>query len=189
MLTLIKLVLWLACIGLWGATLAGMTAPLLPPFELINHFRPFPDRWRARPGACSSGPSARARCASPRLAGLALNLVLAAAPFLYSAPRPRTRHAPHLRVMTMNIWGRNREIDRMRDEILKQAPDVIVFQEFRSYHQPLLDALARDDALSADLRHADALRPRDGLAHSMDGDGLCRRRRDRDQSVGPRTFS
>jgi endonuclease/exonuclease/phosphatase (EEP) superfamily protein YafD len=41
----------------------------------------------------------------------------------------------------MNIWGRNHDIERMRDEILKHAPDVIVFQEFRAFHQPLLDAL------------------------------------------------
>jgi endonuclease/exonuclease/phosphatase (EEP) superfamily protein YafD len=140
MLTLFRIALWLACIGLWGATLAGMTAPLLPPFELINHFRPFLVAgalvlsmlvWivRSRPLRVTA------------IAGLALNLILAAAPFLYSAPRAVEASAPHLRLMTMNIWGRNDDIGRMRDEILKQQPDVIVFQEFRSFHQPLLDSL------------------------------------------------
>jgi len=140
MLIVIKAALWLACIGLWGATLAGMTAPLLPPFELINHFRPFliagaillslvvwPFRSRALRFAA--------------LLGLALNLVLAALPFLYSAPTSADPSAPHLRLMTMNIWGRNNDIVRMRDEILKEAPDVVVFQEYRQHHQALLDAI------------------------------------------------
>lgn len=140
MLTLFKTALWLACIGLWVATLAGMTAPLLPPFELVNHFRPFLIAgalvlsllvWIVRSRALRL----------TAIAGLALNLALAAAPFLYAAPKATDASAPHLRVMTMNIWGRNNEIDRMREEILKQNPDVIVFQEYRSFHQPLLDAL------------------------------------------------
>jgi endonuclease/exonuclease/phosphatase (EEP) superfamily protein YafD len=140
MLTLFKAVLWLACLGLWAATLAGMTAPVLPFFELFNHFRPFLIAgaivlailvWIVRSRALRV----------TAIAGLALNLILAAVPFLYAAPTAASASAPHLRVMTMNIWGRNNDIERMRDEILKQQPDVIVFQEFRSHHQPLLDAL------------------------------------------------
>jgi len=140
MLTLLKTILWLACIGLWAATLAGLMAPFLPHFELFNHFRPFLVAgalvlslivWVVRSRALRL----------TAIAGLALNLVLGAAPFFYSAPKAADASAPHLRVMTMNIWGRNDNIDRMRDEILKQQPDVIVFQEFRSHHQPLLEAL------------------------------------------------
>ncbi len=140
MLTLFKAVLWLACIGLWAATLAGMTAPWLPPFELINHFRPF-----LIAGAFLLSimvwivPSRALRLAA--IAGLALNIVLGVAPFLYAAPKAVDASAPHLRLMTMNIWGRNTDIEGMRDEVLKQQPDVIVFQEFRAHHQPLLDAL------------------------------------------------
>jgi len=140
MLALIKLALWLACIGLWGATLAGMTAPLLPPFELINHFRPF-----LLAGAILLSlvvwPFRSRTLRLAALLGLALNLVLAALPFLYSAPTNADPSAPHLRLMTMNIWARNDNFDAMRDEILKQAPDVIVFQEYRPHHQALLDAI------------------------------------------------
>jgi endonuclease/exonuclease/phosphatase (EEP) superfamily protein YafD len=140
MLTLLRLALWLGCLGLWSATLAGITAPLLPPFELFNHLRPF----------FIAGGIALALTVWPfgmralRLAVLgvlALNIALAAATFRYAASEASDPTGLRLRVMTMNIWGRNHEIDRMRDEILKQAPDVIVFQEFRSFHQPLLDAL------------------------------------------------
>lgn len=140
MLTLFKAALWLACLGLWAATLAGMTAPFIPAFELFNHFRPF-----LVAGALILSIAVwivRSRTLRlTAIAGLALNLALGAAPFLYSAPKAGDASAPHLRLMTMNIWARNTDIDRMRDEILKQQPDVIVFQEFRAYHQPLLDAL------------------------------------------------
>ncbi|MFO0991981.1 MAG: endonuclease/exonuclease/phosphatase family protein [Hyphomicrobiales bacterium] len=140
MLTLLKAALWLACLGLWAATLAGMTAPFIPAFELFNHFRLF-----LVTGALVLSLAVwivRSRALRlTAIAGLALNLALGAVPFLYSAPKAVDASAPHLRLMTMNIWGRNNDIDRMRDEILKQQPDVIVFQEFRPYHQPLLDAL------------------------------------------------
>jgi endonuclease/exonuclease/phosphatase (EEP) superfamily protein YafD len=140
MLTLIRLALWLACLGLWGATLAGMTAPLLPPFELFNHFRHF----LIAGGivlAVAAWPFGTRALRLAVLGVLVLNIALAAATFRYAALEASDPAGPHLRVMTMNIWGRNREIELMRDEILKQAPDVIVFQEFRSYHQPLLDGL------------------------------------------------
>ncbi|MBL8908178.1 MAG: endonuclease/exonuclease/phosphatase family protein [Rhizobiales bacterium] len=138
--TLFKAILWLACIGLWIATIAGMAAPLFPLVELLNHFRPFLVAgaralsimvWLVRSRALRL----------TAIAGLALNLVLGAAPFLYSAPKAADASALDLRVMAMNVWARNTDIDRMRDEILKQQPDVIVFQEYRSHHQPLLDAL------------------------------------------------
>lgn len=140
MLTLFKAALWLACIGLWAATLAGMTAPLLPPFELINHFRPFLIAGALVLSILVWIVSSRALRLSA-IAGLALNLILAAAPLLYSAPKGADASGARLRVMTMNVWARNTDIERMRDEILKQKPDVIVFQEFRAHHQPLLDAL------------------------------------------------
>ena len=140
MRTLIKAVLWLACIGLWVATLAGMTAPLLPPFELINHFRPFLIAGALVLSIAVWAVGSRA-LRMTAIAGLALNLILSAAPFLYSASSATDTSAPHLRLMTMNIWARNTDIARMRDEVMKQQPDVVVFQEFRSYHQELLDSL------------------------------------------------
>ncbi|MBL8893204.1 MAG: endonuclease/exonuclease/phosphatase family protein [Rhizobiales bacterium] len=140
MLTLLKAILWPACLGLWAATLAGMMAPFFPVFELFNHFRPFLVAGALALSLAVWIVGSRALCLTA-IAGLALNLALGAAPFLYSAPKAVDASAPHLRLMTMNIWARNTDIDRMRDEILKQQPDVIVFQEFRAHHQPLLDAL------------------------------------------------
>ncbi|MBL8908340.1 MAG: endonuclease/exonuclease/phosphatase family protein [Rhizobiales bacterium] len=138
--TLFKAILWLACIGLWIATIAGMAAPLFPLVELLNHFRPFLIAGALVLSIAVWFVRSRALHVAA-IAGLALNLILGAAPFLYSAPNAPDAAAPHLRLMTMNIWARNTDIARMRDEILKQQPDVIVFQEFFSHHRPLLDAL------------------------------------------------
>jgi endonuclease/exonuclease/phosphatase (EEP) superfamily protein YafD len=78
------------------------------------------------------------------VAGLAFNVVsiaLRVAPVAVCPVQMAATGQHPVHILTHNIWGRNRDLAALEGVILRQGPDVVVLQEVRPHHLPLLDRL------------------------------------------------
>jgi endonuclease/exonuclease/phosphatase (EEP) superfamily protein YafD len=116
-----------------GATALGLLAPWLPHLELINHFRPV---LLLAAGAilalAALDGSRRLRAAAAFFA--ATTLFLAALPFAFRAGAAAEGGEP-LKVVTLNVWGRNQDVEAVARFLESERADVVVLQE-----APLLQA-------------------------------------------------
>jgi endonuclease/exonuclease/phosphatase (EEP) superfamily protein YafD len=116
-------------------TLVGFLAPLVPPLELTNHFRPL------TLGGCLIGlvisfgfgrrPAATGLAV---LAGLNACIVLAASSF--AAPSGVGPADRHLKIVTFNVYSANDRLPDVATWIVAQDADIVVLQEITGRSKP-----------------------------------------------------
>jgi endonuclease/exonuclease/phosphatase (EEP) superfamily protein YafD len=107
-------------------TLLGATAPFIPYFELINHFRPFVALGIVALVALAwFAGSRRARWFSAAV--LAVNAGLLLVPLVYAA---ETAPRSSLRITTFNLWVGNEEsLSDMIRFVTETGADIVIMQE------------------------------------------------------------
>src|SRR5215218_7192607 len=122
-----------------GATALGLLAPWIPELELINHFRPFllAGASMLLLMAASHGP--------PRLVqGAALlfatTLLLFLLPLAYGADSASDERDP-LRVVTLNLWIENRDVEAIARFLESERADVVFLQEADRLSAALIERL------------------------------------------------
>lgn len=124
---------FLLLIGVF-TTLAGLLAPVFPPAEMANHFRPYIFL------GCGFLLGAALLERTRRLARWSIGLVLFNAALLAIPALDAARGGviasaqPSLKILSLNVWGRNTQLDRAARYILEQDADVVVLQEFPKRH-------------------------------------------------------
>jgi endonuclease/exonuclease/phosphatase (EEP) superfamily protein YafD len=123
----------------FGATAAGMLAPWIPYLELVNHFRPF----LLVAAAALAGLAFLVGQRFLRLASagfLALTLVLFLAPLATLAHRA-DGDAASLRIVTLNLWVRNTNVDAVAQFLRAERADVVLLQEADRSNRALAQAV------------------------------------------------
>jgi endonuclease/exonuclease/phosphatase (EEP) superfamily protein YafD len=134
---------------LWGATLAGFAGRLWWPFDLLSSFRPhYAVAFLLI--ALSMTSLRRWLGVAIALVGLLVNGVIVTAPFeaVHASGTSSAHEAAGLRLVTLNVWFRNRDFDRVAAFLDSTAADVIVLQEVSD--QEALEIASR----TSDYTHA-----------------------------------
>ena len=147
---IVRVLLRAAPIGGTAVTLAGLLAPIFPPADFVNHFRPF--ILAATCGLLLIALAARAQqpiWGSAALVGL--NAVLLVLPLLWSA-EPAERHAAgqalasararDLKIVTFNMFYGDAQA--VATFLLREDADVVVLQEAGAKQVQALRASLRD---------------------------------------------
>jgi len=128
----------LALVALFVITLAGLLAPLFAPFDLINHLRLH--FLETAVALILVFVLLRARRLAMGAFALALvNLVLAAPAFALKATADDAD--PVLKVVSLNVWGRNAEPGRIETFLRRQDADLVLLLEVNTPLAPMLDNL------------------------------------------------
>lgn len=126
-------------------TIFGLLAPLIPPFEMINHFRPF----------ILGGfivllllvlPLRRGRWLIPVSAFAMLNGALFVLPIIFQAtPAPAAQpSAAAMKIVSFNIWVGNRSHDEIEAFLRRENADVVLLQEIEAESAKALLPRLRD---------------------------------------------
>lgn len=106
----------------------GLASPLFPPFELINHFRPF-----ALVGCLAAAPLmlwlGRSVDAKLLMAFSLSNLAFCALPFLTQARQAAGEGGEVLKIVAFNMEYSNRNDDRVVAYLKEVKPDFVLFEE------------------------------------------------------------
>ena len=129
----------LGLLGGGGATALGLLAPLIPVLELVNHLRPFLLLGAGALLALAALDGSRRLTAAAALFA-ATTLLLAALPFAYRAAAAEGGGEP-LKVVTLNVWGRNRDVEAVARFLESERADVVVLQEAPRIQAALLPRL------------------------------------------------
>ena len=160
------MLLWIGSLPLSAALVLAFAWPLdlgtRDPLALDASWVAFMVRTFSFHGAGALGAAAIAALVlrAPRLGLLSLlvaattAILSGAAPVASPPPRPTTGAA--LTLMTSNLWRNLRDVSRLVAQIERDAPDVIVFQEYTPEHDAMLRA-----ALSAAYPYIEAQPQRD----------------------------
>lgn len=128
----------LALITLFVVTLAGLLAPLFSPFDLINQLRLHVLETAAALILVFALLRAR-RLAIGALALALLNLALAAPAFALVA---RVEDGePALKLVALNVWGRNAEPGRIETFLRRQDADLVLLLEAGETMAPMLERI------------------------------------------------
>ena len=129
----------LALFGIAGLTAFSYLGPYCYPLDLISHFRPF------LAAAALSLALILLLLRSRRAAGLAVLVCAAGLAGIVpsgTAPVAAAAHsAQTLRIVTFNLWGRNRRLEDVIQYLKQTNADVIVLQEYGRQATPVLKAL------------------------------------------------
>jgi endonuclease/exonuclease/phosphatase (EEP) superfamily protein YafD len=165
---IVRIILASAILAGAAVTLLGMLAPIYPPADFINHFRPF------IVGAASALLVAAVGIGEPRIIRVcavlvALNAALLALPLLWSAEPAERRAAGQalasaghrdLKLVTFNtLFGDPAPVARF---LLHQDADIVVLQEIAARQATALAALLRER-----YPHSHACRPQDRCAAAI----------------------
>jgi endonuclease/exonuclease/phosphatase (EEP) superfamily protein YafD len=116
---------WLGSLAAMGATLLGAAAPLIPYWELINHFRPFGVLGIViLVGLAWIAGSRLVRWFSAGV--LAVNAALFLIPLVYASG---TASSGSLRITTFNLWVGNRSVSDVVGFVAESGADIVVMQE------------------------------------------------------------
>ncbi|HSN72353.1 MAG TPA: endonuclease/exonuclease/phosphatase family protein, partial [Steroidobacteraceae bacterium] len=119
-----------AILLLWAVTVAGFAGAAWWPLDLLSSFRPH-YAFAFLAAALLLLVMRRWALAGLALAGLALNAFVVAAPMdaVQASSPPETGMERSLRLLTLNVWFRNRDLDRVVRYLAAADADVIVLQE------------------------------------------------------------
>lgn len=136
-----------AIVALGGAmTFVGALAPILPPFELVNHFRPATLVGCLISGAFAWSWQRRNAIAFLGLMTLVNAGIIATASNLaasgWFAPSATAANGHQMKLMTFNVFSANDRLAEAARWILSQDADIVVLQEMTGRSKPkLLPAL------------------------------------------------
>jgi endonuclease/exonuclease/phosphatase (EEP) superfamily protein YafD len=130
------------------ATCAGALAPLFPPADTINHFRPYVF---VGTGALLAITFVAHAPIAARLSTIlaALNAVLLLLPFLWSAGNAGVQASASaighdLKIVSFNVAWTPRPIDNVARYLLSEDADIVVLQEVTQAHAATVEPLLRD---------------------------------------------
>ena len=133
-------------LGALLGSLVGMLAPFWPFWELANHFRPF-----VLLGTLVLAALLRvwgsALLFKISLALVMLNgtLLLPALANRASPGSPQAEPQQTLKIMTLNVWIKNRNIEAIVDLLRREQPDLVVFEEVTPWHTAHLLPMLADE--------------------------------------------
>ncbi len=137
LLELWRIVLWIGFAIGTSLTLAGLTSPFEPAFDIANQLRLFILAGFAALLGLSYFAKSKWLLAAVA-AGFSGNAVLAAAPFATTAATSDSRDSSRLKIMSMNVHYDNEAYDKIASAVAAGDPDVIVFTEFEKHHEQAL---------------------------------------------------
>jgi len=120
-----------------GMTFLGLLAPLPPPLEMVNHFRPY-TLFGAVVLPVLTVMSGAYRGAAIAIALALVNAWLFIEPLQGAAKPLRESAAPTFKLVTLNVGGRNTTLDAVADFLLREQADVVLLQETPPRHQQKL---------------------------------------------------
>lgn len=121
-------------------TLTAILAPVYPPAELLNHFRPFIILGCI---ALLLFSVILSRRGTTYLASAVIisNLLLMLPAINYISPSIKQLRGERIKLLTFNAHITNTDLDKARSYILNEKPDIVVFQEFGFRQEHLLEQL------------------------------------------------
>jgi endonuclease/exonuclease/phosphatase (EEP) superfamily protein YafD len=117
-----------ATVTLWLATLGGFAGLWWWPFDLLSSFRV---HYAAAflVAAAFLLPARRWPAVAAAFVGFAINAAAVTSPAALAAPAKIEAGAATMRLVTLNVWFRNQDYDRVARYIESTAADIVVLQE------------------------------------------------------------
>jgi endonuclease/exonuclease/phosphatase (EEP) superfamily protein YafD len=122
-----------------GATALGFLAPWGPEFEVINHFRPLALAGAVLLVALAAWSGSRGLTRGTALLA-AVSLLLALMPLAYRA-QPARAGSERLKIVSLNLWDGNRDVEAAARFLEDERADVVVLQEAHRLYAALIERL------------------------------------------------
>ena len=135
-----RVILWIGLAIGTSLTLAGLTSPFEPAFDIANQLRLFILAGFATLLGFSYFAKSKWLLAAVA-SGFIGNAVLAAVPMTTSAATNDRASATRLKIMSVNVHYNNEAYDKIARAVSAGDPDVIVFTEFEGHHEQALQPM------------------------------------------------